>query len=435
MSGFKNILLGVFIVLFAVAILVFSGIIKVGKETTTQADVTLTLWGTFPADILDPYIVKYNVISPAIQIVYAQKNKASFRQELLEAIANGQGPDMVIISNENFLLDRNKFYITPFTVYPERLFADTFIDGAGVFLQNTGLLAYPLAVDPLVLYYNKDLLAAGGLLYPPKTWSGVNDTVARFTKKDARGITQSAIALGETSNIPLFKKILSLFLLQSGTPIVQYSKLENRYNVVLNNRTATTDMDAVSPQEQALLYYQSFANPANALYTWNKKLDDAKKSFIGGKTALYIGSASELFDIQSQNPNLNFDVSLVPQPDAALRPITYGDIYGIAILNTSRNLPAALSAMATLTDASFADAFTKLVSLAPARKDLLQIQQDNKYAAVFFEEARNAFTWPDGDPLITDQAFRDMIRVSASGALSIGQALYETQNQLQSTIR
>ena len=45
MAGFKNILLGTFIALFVGAILIFSGIIKVGKESAVQADVVLRMWG------------------------------------------------------------------------------------------------------------------------------------------------------------------------------------------------------------------------------------------------------------------------------------------------------------------------------------------------------------------------------------------------------
>jgi len=62
----------------------------------------------------------------------------------------------------------NKLYTIPYAAYTERTFRDTNIDGAQLFLSTTGVTALPLLVDPLVTYYNKDILAAKKLCYPAK---------------------------------------------------------------------------------------------------------------------------------------------------------------------------------------------------------------------------------------------------------------------------
>ncbi len=304
MTSFKNILLGLFIVLFVGAILVFSGVINIGGTTQQKVQTNLSLWGPFPSIAMQGIITDFNNIDTYTQISYTQVLPNDLHRQLVEAIASGKGPDMVIFSNENFLQDIDKLYVTPFATYPERTFRDTYIDGASTFLNNDGVVLYPLVVDPLVVYYNKDLLAAAKYIYPPRTWSGLNQSVPLFLKKDKTGITQSAIALGESPNMEHFKKIFSTLLLQSGVPVVSYNTDAKRYLVKLN--TERSDPNKATPQEQAFLYYQSFADPTSQLYSWNKKLPEAQDAFLSGKSAFYLAPASELFEIQTKNPEVLF---------------------------------------------------------------------------------------------------------------------------------
>ena len=48
--------------------------------------------------------------------------------------------------------------------------------------------------------------------------------------------------------------------------------------------------------------------------------------FTSGKLAFYLGRASELFKIQSVNPNLSFDVSSMLQTRGTNTKRTYGEI-------------------------------------------------------------------------------------------------------------
>ena len=433
MASFKNILLGLFIVLFVGAILVFSGVINIGGTTQQQKQVTVTIWGPFSRIAMSDIVTNFNNIDSYTQLAYTQVDPENLHQQLIEAIASGNGPDMVIFSSENFLQDVDKLFVTPFTTYPERTFRDTYVDGGSVFLNTTGVVLYPLVVDPMVTYYNKDLLAAAKYIYPPKTWSGLNQSVPLFLKKDKIGITQSAIAMGESPNMQHFKKIFSTLLLQSGVPVISFDASAQRY--IADIYSGVTTEVKVTPQDQALMYYESFADPTSQLYSWNKKLPEAQDAFLSGKTAFYLAPASELFDIQKKNPNLNFDVSPVFQPDNAVRPITYGTFYGIGIIKNSPNVGVAYSIANTLSGKDTIDAISKQLSLPPARRDLLQTLPSNPYAAVFFNQALQAFGWPDPDKNNTDSAFRDMIRKAASGEWGINQALYETQNQIQSYIK
>jgi ABC-type glycerol-3-phosphate transport system substrate-binding protein len=434
MTGFKNILLGSFIVVFVFAILVFSGVINFGSSSTQQVAVTVTLWGPFPNDAIQTFLIDYNAANPNTQIAYTQVPEDGLHQRLVEAIANGQGPDMVVFSSENFLQDVSKLYVTPYQAYAQRTFQDTYIEGASLFLNDVGVVLYPLLTDPMVVYYNKDLLAGAKYIYPPRTWSALNQSVPLFLKKDKLGITQSAIALGESLNMPHFKKILTTLFLQSGIPLISFDDGAKRYVVALDTEQKGGDKNP-TPQEQAFMYYQAFSNPTNPLYSWSKKLDIAQDAFIAGKTTFYLAPSSELFSIQQKNPNLNFDVSGMFQPDNAIRPLTYGKVYGIGILKNSPHIANAFGAITSLTSKDTVDILSKQISLPPARRDLLQSPPQNPYAAVFFDQALHTFAWPDPDTIATDNAFRDMIRKSASGEWEINQSLYETQKQIQALIQ
>ncbi|MDB5188700.1 MAG: protein of unknown function with transrane region, partial [Candidatus Nomurabacteria bacterium] len=188
------------------------------------------------------------------------------------------------------------------------------------------------------------------------------------------------------------------------------------------------------PAEQALNFYTSFANPANTNYTWGNALPDGLQNFLAGKSAFYIGRASELFSIQSQNPNLNFDVTQLFQSTGATRPITYGSFIAAAVMKNAPNFNAAYAAAAALSSSAEIDTLSKQFSLPPVRRDLLQVAQSNPYVSVFFKAALSAFSWPDPNPDSTDTIFRAMINNVNSNTTDTQTAIYDATRDLQSSI-
>lgn len=92
-----------------------------------------------------------------------------------------------------------------------------------------------------------------------------------FSKKDARGvITQSAITLGEWSNIPHYKDILSALFLQTGNAIVGVDTQTGLYEQRLLGGVAA-DTDEL-PTASALNFYTSFANQASPMFSWSRTL-------------------------------------------------------------------------------------------------------------------------------------------------------------------
>lgn len=429
-SPFQTILIGVFIAAFVGAILIFAGIINIGSSQDSQTPQgVVSVWGLYDQTMMQSYIDTLNIENQDITILYTQKDPATLSQELTAALADGLQPDIVITNSENFFAIENRVYVIPFETYSERTFRDTYVDGASLFLSPEGVLAIPLLVDPFVVYYNKDLLAGQGYVVPPATWNGLVQALPRFIKKDTRGIiTQTGLPMGEHSNVRHFKSILSTLFLQTGNSIIARDVVNGGYRSVLGS--GTVSVDEIPPTVQALLFFTNFTNPTNTLYSWTRSLPESLDMFLSGRSAFYIGKASELFTIQSRNPNLNFDVAPMFQPDDAVRPVTYGSFSSLSITKASTNFSAAYIVAGQLTSQAFIEYLSAAVSLPPAQRSLLLVQQRNPYVQVFFNAALSSFSWIDTNPIGSEAVFRAMIQAVSSGRLNATEAIYEASRDL-----
>ncbi len=433
-SSFQTILLIIFAVVFVGAVMVFSGLVPIGsKQAAATPAGTVTMWGTAPQVLMQQYVDGAVAAAGAdYAIRYIERDVDTLEQDMIVALANGEAPDLILFPSELTERLKSKLYTIPYAAYSERLYRDTHIEGAQLFLRRDGIIAMPLVVDPLVVYYNKDILATKNFVIPPKTWSDLQRVIPLLTIRDTRGtITQSTIALGGATNVAHARDILSALFLQTGNNIVAYNSSTDSSMVVLGMTPAGAES---APTAQALEFYTSFANPTSSNYSWNNGFPSSLTQFIAGKSAFYIGRASELFTIQAQNPNLNFDVSELFQTGVGARPITFGSFTAIGIMKNAPNFTAAYAAMGTISSANGIDALSKTLSLAPVRRDLLLIQQANPYVSTFFTAALSAFGWADPNPATTTATFQSMITDVQSGKSEPQGALFEGVRKLQSAL-
>ncbi len=438
-SNFQIILTGLFIIFAVVAVLIFSGIIKIGSSGTNSAATgNVVLWGTLPNASMGKLLREYlQAKESTFSITYVQKNPLTIDNDLVEAIASGTGPDLVFVSNDKILKYRNKIMPIPYTSLSQATFQSTLIQEGDLYLAPQGILGIPIMVDPLVMYYNLDMLQSAGIALPPATWNDLVALVPKLTIPDVavNSIKKSTVALGTYSNITHAKDVLSLFFLQAGNPIVM--RKDTELNSVLAGSTNSTLSDG---SKKALQFYMSFADPAQAAYSWNRSRPDSRTSFIQGDLAFYFGYASELFSIQTQNPNLNFNVALMPQPKDAQAKVTFGRITGISVLKSSKNIPGAFAAASLMATADFESQLVALpdISLPPVRRDLLSARPTGttqQYVSTFYNSALIARAWLDPDITATDKLFSDIINNSYSGLLTYDSALNQASNTLDLILR
>jgi ABC-type glycerol-3-phosphate transport system substrate-binding protein len=432
----------IFVLIFAIilAVLIFSGVIKTpgSKNTTAGLSGTVVIWGTLPEEkmltIIDP-IVKD---AKTYKIEYVQKKESSYESDLVEALASNKGPDIIVLDPGLLIKQSDKIAITSYKTFTERDYKDTFASIGDLFLSPDGILAIPISIDPIVLYYNKDILEQEGVALPPQYWNDLISLAPNLSKVSPEGIlTKNMVALGEYDNVEHAKEIFSMMVLQLGNPIVE-SQVKYRdkvpylvYKSVLN----TTNSDGIPVGESALRFYTQFSDPAKQTYSWNKSYNNSKSLFIGGKLAFYFGYASEFTEIQEKNPNLRFDIARVPQIRADYpTKATYGKLLGVAVLKSSKNIDAAFNATQYLMSADFAPFIANALGTAPARRDLLSEKKEDAYNGVVYPSAIIAKSWLDPDATKTGDIFKRMITGVVSGRSTLSESVQDFVNSMNDVL-
>nr|HPI82632.1 extracellular solute-binding protein [Candidatus Paceibacterota bacterium] len=344
MTNFQTILLGIFIGGFVFAVLIFSGLIDFGSKEKVDTDLsgTITIWGTLPSSYFTEARDLIASDFDELRINYQQKNTDTYQNELIEAFAKGTGPDIYVISTDMIKENESFVYKIPYVSYPEKNFKTSYIDGAEIYLDEQGVFGFPILSDPLVLYYNNDILSNNSIVNPPKTWDELFDLSNKLTKKDGSGvISQSMIALGSYNNVNHAKDILATLLIQNGNNLIK--KEVDDKDVIYSSIIEENPLGySVSPIDATLDFYMIFSNMSSPYYSWNRALPSSLDMFSNDKLAFYIGRASELFKIQSLNPNLSFNVVELPQMKDTNFKRTYAEIYALVVNKKSANLPSAL---------------------------------------------------------------------------------------------
>jgi ABC-type glycerol-3-phosphate transport system substrate-binding protein len=422
--------------LFFIAGLIFTTLLGVALFAMTKANsgqsVSQTVvWGTLPSSIMSQVFNEANEADKGnTNISYVQKDAATFEQTLIENLARGTGPDGILINQGILGTQSDKLVKIPYTSITERVYRDSFIQGSEVFMDSDGVWAMPFSVDPLVMYWNRDLFAATGFPSTPKYWDEFFAYIPKLTIKDEGGnIKQSGVALGEFRNIDSAKEILSTIILQSGNPITAYSN--NRLTSVLSQGFN----QKMPPAEEALRFYTEFSNPTKDSYSWNRSLPRSRQAFIDGKVALYFGYASEAAGIRNKNPNLNFDVAQMPQIKGTKVPMTYGNFVGLAILKSSPNAAALFHAYSTLMYPQFIASYIEKANLPPIRRDMYTEMPTDAYRSVFYQAALVARSWVDPNPKLSDGVFADMIENVSSGKLRLSEAVVNAERGLNNLIQ
>jgi ABC-type glycerol-3-phosphate transport system substrate-binding protein len=172
------IVIGIFVVCIIAGVAAFA-MFKGGSSSTALPQITI--WGTFPKDIFDQYVSKINNTLPqSISIDYVQKSTDQFSKDFIATLARGSGPDAILIPSDMILPHMDKIVPIPYGALPQRDFMDTYIEESYMYLGQQGLYALPFTVDPLIMYWNRDMFNSAGIATSPKYWDefiNINKTV------------------------------------------------------------------------------------------------------------------------------------------------------------------------------------------------------------------------------------------------------------------
>lgn len=433
--SFQTILLIVFGFFTVIGIAAFAGYINLGgnAEKDQIPSGSVVIWGTINRTIMEQFISGAGIRGESIKVNYFEKNASTYESELVSAIASGIGPDIFMVTPEIYWRQRDKMYEILYGNYPVANYTATYMDIGKTYLTPTGIMAFPMFIDPLVGYWNKDIFASAGIASPPTEWRQLPEIAKEISAvSNDYVISRSAFALGEYQNISHAKEILSLLFIQAGDPI---SHLDQSGKIVLDfaqRKSGSTNNSAAV----ALDFYTQFADSSKGgVYTWNKSFKSDIDSFLSNDLAYYFGLGSELSILRKTNPNLNFDMAFVPQAQAGGAISTFGNLYGLAIAKQSQNIGLAYYVMGNMLSKEKNKIFLTGLqnsgfNIAPARRDPTPDDPSNPYAGVLYQSALVSKNWIDPNSAFTSGVWEEMVSDVQSGKSNAATAISTAQKKL-----
>lgn len=404
-----------------------------GKETNqAMQPITLTYWRVFDdSDSFQEIIAKYKTLHPYISIEYRKLRYDEYEKELLNALAEDRGPDILSLHNTWLRKYQNKLAPMPATitmVYPIttgtikkqvvnqlrttnslslKEIKDNFVDAVSsdVILDDNQVYGLPLSVDTLALFYNKDLFNNAGISQVPKYWNAdFFQAVKKLTKQDSKkGIVQSGAALGGSANINRFSDILSVLMMQNGAVMLEGNQVT--FNVVPKN-SKNSDYN---PGLQALIFYTDFTNPTTEAYSWNNELPNSLNMFISGNLAMMLGYSYDLPTIKAQAPKLNFSVAPLPQIEGNPS-VNFANYWVESVSKKSPHANEAWDFVQFIVKEEQAKSYLEKTKRPPALRSLINGEKNNDELSVFTGQVLTAKSWYKGrDAAAAETAIKEMI--------------------------
>lgn len=373
----KGKLLKVFLGILFIAIVVFIAfkIILPRFSPKKTEPVTLSYWGLWeePA-VFQSLIADFERQNPDIKVSYVKQDNKQYRERLATRTENGTGPD--VFRFHNTWLSELKDILLPFpsdTLRKEDFQKWYYPVATLDLVKNGAIYGVPLEIDTLALFTNTEALQAVGVSVPT-SWEEFGKTARLLTVVDENGkIKTAGAALGTFDNITHAPDIISLFFLQNGADL---------RNLAQTSKNAS----------DALEYYTSFTKGDASV--WDGTLEPSMLAFASGNLAMYFGYSWDVFSIKAINPNLTFDVSVVPHLPG--RNITVAGYWAEGVSSKSKHQKEALLFIKFLSQKETALKFytqvakTRVFGEPYARVDLAQLLSDNKLIYPFVAQGNDA---------------------------------------------
>lgn len=425
---FELALVIIFAVSGAIALAVVAGYNGGGGSNSDGPVIgAVQIWGTLPEEAVVSVIDKYKETGDAFKdVMYDYVPPGDFNSRLINALADGRGPDIILTSHE--LLVETRGRIAPYTYeqLPPPDIRSRYVDGAQIYGLSDGFYALPVAVDPLVLYWNRDILATDGYLLAPRTWEElINIQFPDLIERDFdRTIERGVVAMGEYANVQHAFGLVSMLLVQAGTQGVVESG--GRYEIRLRESVGSGD-----PLRTVADFYTRFSKPSNSLYSWNRSFASDRAEFVGENLSFYFAPLSEASTIQRLNPNLNFDIAEVPQGETATNRRTYGEFYGLSILRSTDNVSGSYAVMAELGSTATADQIAINAGMSPAARSSVAQGSNTTFGRVGYQSAAISYGWLNPNRSGADTIFATMMSDINENRRSVTSAASDAVGRLE----
>jgi multiple sugar transport system substrate-binding protein len=453
-------------------LIIFSSVTLAGcgvgfKTPAPKKSITLNYWRVHDGpDAFTDIIAKYRQIHPNITINYKKLRFEEYESALLNAFAEDRAPDIFSIQGTWIKKYINKIQPLPAqttldyqtlegaikkevvwtkktskSMTPKRLkeaFTDTVSNDVVYRLADKAtkkveekIVAVPLSVDTLAMYYNRDLLDGASITKIPEYWNNeFLDDVKKLTKQDKNGmITQSGAGLGGSLNIERYSDILTLLMMQNGATMMEGER------ILFNTIPTSMQEQKRNPGLEALRFYSDFANNSMEVYSWNDKLENSLEMFYNGRLAIFFGYAYHLPVIKSQNPKLNFSIAKFPQIEGNSKPVNFANYWVETVSFKTKAVDAAWDFLQFAAKEENVKTYLAKTKRPTALRSYINQQSEDQDIGVFASQVLTARSWYKGnDSATAEQLIGQMISEISSSSKPMLEILNTTASKVQQTV-
>lgn len=411
------IILGVIVLLVIFSLLGFLP----GKKTAPLPTVTISLWGSQDTqDVWHKILEDFHIQYPSFTVIYKKISEDIFEDTLINALAEGKGPDMVLLPQSLIIRHHDKILPIPQQAFNfdtrafQNLFADAFSDD--LIDKDNAIIGLPLFIDTPLLFYNKDIFNAAGIARPPATWDEVISRAQALTTRSSAGdILTSGLAIGAGANVERSFEIVNSMILQN-TP-----RQRQKNNNIMFGESAYN----------AIKFYTSFAAPSTSTFFWANRLPSSFTMFSQEQAAMTFGMSQDIPLILAKNPHLNLGIAPFPQQAGTRFPVVYGEYFFPTVLKTSQNPWPAWQFVLYSSAGDGAKTYAQVSGRPAARRDILSAKAPAPQLDVSYRQSLIAATWKLPDAKTTRRLFIETLDAIASGAAHQQEAFAKLDQQLQ----
>ena len=456
MLKIKQKIIATFLLMFVVVFLSGCGCKPAAQQ---KYNLELEVWGLF--DDSDVYNNIFNVYTTYVntnvaRINYRKFTPDTYKKELIDALATGQGPDIFLIHNTWLPIFGDKVLPAPAQILDEKRFKENFVDVVSDdFLYQGQVYAAPLSINTLALFYNQDLFNEAGIVSPPTTWEEFVADSKKMTRTTVgNNVSRSGAILGTAYNINRSVDIVSALMMQGGAKMVDMER-----GIAFFDNVVKVEEENISAGENALDFYTQFARNSSSMYSWNMNSHYSLDAFSEGWAAMMLNYSWNIATIQAKSPNLKFSVAPMPQLEGK-QTINYANYWAFTvsknkILNANYAQSKSLSSISN--EARVAEAwklisflttkmtgtaldvakqkgaismdydptieYLKKVNTPAARRDLIEMQKKDPVMGVFAVQNLTAKSWYQIDPEAVEAIFLNMIDEVNKGKSTVREAI------------
>ena len=415
----RYIIIGAGVLLIIVlGIVMFTSGKKAAKVTPTAK---LVIWDSFDSEEnFRQAITYFEGKNSKIKVEYVKKNPATYETDSINAIADGNGPDIWVVPSNWMPKHHEKMATMPEKTLDPKLtnaeaYKNLFVDAANKDnVYDSQVYGVPLFMDTLSLFYNNRLVSKKYDAYVqahpnadlanieplfdnvPQTWDELTSLIKYYGP--------NAIALGAT-NVEQYSDILNVLMLQYGAQMTS----EDKANALFHTSSGTNDFTPY-PGAKALTFFTSFAKEGDANYTWSPGEKSAYEAFVQNKVAMMINYTQIQKQLAKENDE--FRIKALPQINKIDNPIDLAYYQVMTVPKNAVNQSAAWTFIGYFPDAQARlDARYLSATGLPSAK-IAEIRTSNDAVDI---QNRNSVTWYNPDPAKVSEIFKNAIDQSLSG--------------------